>query len=373
MRSALIDPQELPAFALEQPYDLRVSAITPASRNLLNNLGVWDRIQRERASPFTNMRVYDAAGNDAIEFAANEIGEQALGYIVENRLVTNCLRAAVEVNSEIEWIKSNVTSFSLEEEDAIVTLENGQVLLAQLVVGADGLNSFVREHAGIEQDVQEYEEQAIVAVIEGSLPSHAVAWQRFTEQEVLAFLPLENNFYSIVWSVSNVRANELLDYSRVDFCAALQALSQDHAGTVSLVSERAAFPLHGRQAKEYVRSRLALIGDAAHSIHPLAGQGVNLGFQDVAVLSDVLRKSDRDLGRMQHLSKYQRRRSGENQLMLKSLEFLRTVYRSNDPIASGVRKLGLEFVSRLGPAKSILIKHASGFSPGAPALLRRYR
>ncbi len=373
IRSAIIEPNKLLAFDKEQPYDLRVSAITPASRNLLNNLGVWDAIQHQRVSPFTAMRVRDAAGTDALDFNANDIGEEALGYIVENRLIANCLRAAANGNSDIEWIESKVQSFSLEQEDAIVTLENGQVLLAQLVVGADGVSSLVREQAGIEQSGQEYREQAIVGVVEGSLPNQAIAWQRFTEHDILAFLPLAENLYSIVWSVSDARASELLDYSETDFCAALQTLSENHVGAVTLVSERAAFPLRGRQAKEYVRPRLALIGDAAHSIHPLAGQGVNLGFQDVAVLCDVLRNSDRDLGGLQHLSKYQRKRAGENQLMLKSLEFLRTVYCADDPVANGVRRFGLEFLSRLAPAKNILIKHASGFSPGAPSLLQRYR
>ena len=373
IRSALLDPSELTEFSKEQPYELRASAITPASRNLLANLGVWNDIERARVSPFSAMRVYDAHGTDAIEFAASDIGEAALGYIVENLVITNSLRAAVDANDNVEWIRSHVTGFSLEEDDAIVTLENGQVLLAQLLVGADGVNSFVREQAGIEQVGGDYGDQAIVAVVEGRVSGQTVAWQRFTEQDILAFLPLQNNLHSIVWSVSKQRANNLLACSNAEFCSALQGLSQKYIGNATLVSERASFPLRGIQAEEYVRSRLALVGDAAHSVHPLAGQGANLGFQDVAVLSDVLRKSDRDLGSLQYLSKYQRRRAGENALMQKSLEFLRTVYCSNDPLASEVRKIGLGLVSRLGPAKNILIKHASGFVPGAPALLKRYR
>jgi len=370
VRAAIIEPTTLDKFSPDQPYDLRVSAITPASRNLLVRVGVWEQIQSSRTTSFARMTVYGADALDPIEFCADEIGEAQLGYIIENRVLTNCLRSKAETQEHVSWIDSRVEKFSLEADDAIVTLENGQTLISQLLVGADGLNSMVRAGAEIESATTDYQQQAIVAVVEGSLPNRGIAWQRFTEEDVLAFLPLENDQCSIVWSVPNDRATALLAQSESDFCKALMALSENHIGSISLASERAAFPLRGMQAADYVLPRLALVGDAAHSIHPLAGQGANLGFQDIATLCEVLLGSDRDLGSMQLLQKYQRKRAGENQLMLKSLEMLQAVYASKNPLVGGFRKLGLGVVSQLAPVKSILLRHASGASLDAPPLLK---
>lgn len=370
---AVIEPNELKAFDPQQPYDLRVSAISPASRNLLQNIGVWEDIKRMRINSFSNMLVEDGAGSNVLDFSAIEISEPALGYIIENRLISLSLRTAARAHSNISWYEDVVAGFSLEQDDAIVTLGEGKVLLAQLLVGADGAHSFVRKHAEVELVETDYQQQALVALIGVHPESVPQAWQRFEQQEVLAFLPLTKEISSIVWSVAEDKADQLLEKSEGDFLAELQSLTSEQFGQLTLKSERKTFPLYGRHAAQYVQPRLALVGDAAHSVHPLAGQGANLGFMDVAELVRVLSESDRDLGSLHMLKKYQRKRSGENALMLRSLETVQQMYNSDNPVVTRVRSFGTRLVSDFKPLKALLIQHASGNLPDAPDLLKPFR
>jgi len=370
---AVIEPNALTDFDEQQAFDLRVSAISPARRNLLQNLGVWQDIVSMRYNSFSTMLVEDAAGSNVLDFSAVEIGETSLGYIIENRVISLSLRAAAKAHPQIHWYEDVVSDFSLEQDDAIVTLGEGKVLLAQLLVGADGANSFVRQHANVELDETDYQQQAIVALIGVHPESATQAWQRFEEQEVLAFLPLTTDVSSIVWSTTDDKAAQLLESKEPAFLSELQRLTSDQFGQLTLRSERKTFPLHGRHAADYVQPRLALVGDAAHSVHPLAGQGANLGFMDVAELARVLSNSDRDLGSLHVLNKYQRKRLGENALMLRSLEAVQQLYASDNPLVTQVRSLGTRFLSGFKPLKALLIQHASGNLPDAPELLKPFR
>ncbi len=370
---AVIEPHSLIDFDEQQPYDMRVSAISPASRNLLNNLGVWEQITSMRHNPFSSMQVEDRAGENVLGFSAAEINESALGYIIENRVISLCLQDAAKLHPDISWFKDEVSDFSLEQDDAIVTLAQGKVLLAQLLVGADGANSFIRKHAQIELLEHDYQQQAVVALIEVQPDSADLAWQRFEGNEVLGVLPLSESMASIVWSADTERAEHLIAMDEEGFLHELQVLSKHQFGQFKLQSERHTFPLFGRHASEYVQPRLALVGDAAHSVHPLAGQGANLGFMDVAELVRVLSESERDLGSLHVLKKYQRKRLGENALMLRSLEAVQQLYASTNPLITRVRSLGSRMLTGFKPLKAILIQHASGNLPDAPALLKRHR
>ena len=370
---AVIEPNTLIDFDTQQPFDLRVSAISPASRNLLQNLGVWQDITNMRINSFSKMLVEDGAGSNVLDFSATEINEPALGYIIENRLISLCLRAAAQAHPDISWYEDVVAGFSLEQEDAIVTLGEGKVLLAQLLVGADGASSFVRQHAEVELFETNYQQQAIVASIGVHSESAPQAWQRFEEQEVLAFLPLTTDTSSIVWSVAEEKAAQLLEKNEQDFLSELQKLTGNQFGQLRINSERKTFPLYGRHAAQYVQPRLALVGDAAHSVHPLAGQGANLGFMDVAELSRVISNSDRDLGSLHMLKKYQRKRLGENALMLRSLEAVQQLYNSDNPLVTRVRSIGTRLMSDFKPLKALLIQHASGTLPDAPDLLKPFQ
>ena len=350
-------------------FDARVSAITPASQQWLQQLGAWSRVAAQRLSPYRQMAVWDANGVGRIEFDASEVNAPQLGHIVENGLLQQALLQGVVGARSIQLIApAAVESFQRDGELVALELSGGRRLTAPLLVGADGAQSSVRDWAGIELREWDYHHRGIVATIKTAQPHGAVARQIFRDDGPLALLPLrtrdgDTHFCSIVWSCEPARAEALLALSDDDFATALTAASEGVLGNIAAVSQRHSFPLRARHARHYTAANIALIGDAAHTIHPLAGQGINLGFSDARALADEIRRAvarQLPLSDASLLARYQRARVGDNWLMLGAMEGFKRLFGSSAPLPALLRNRGLDLVDRSGALKRLFIRHALG-------------
>ena len=357
--------------------DLRVSAVTVASRRIFENVGVWDRIESARVGPFSGIEAWDAAGHGRVTFDAAELGEPWLGYIVENGLIQSSLLDRLADFANIDWLcPATVESIDFHEDGVDLTLEDGRRLTAPLLVGADGAASGVRDAAGIEVVSRDYEQLGIVANVKTERPHGGFARQRFLDTGPLALLPLSGGGCSIVWSCYADSARGLLELGDDEFAAALGEACENALGRVVKVSPRASFPLRRLHAKHYVRPRVALVGDAAHVIHPLAGQGANLGFLDAAALSEVLtaaRGRGRDIGSLATLRRYERWRTADNHLMQKAMDGFHWLFANNRPALARLRNAGLALTERMPPVKRLFMDQALGFGRDLPALARPKR
>ncbi|MGF1642450.1 MAG: UbiH/UbiF/VisC/COQ6 family ubiquinone biosynthesis hydroxylase [Thiotrichales bacterium] len=370
-RVGVIEAREPPAFAANDPYDLRVIAVNRAAQNLLTRLGAWTQLHAWRVSPYQHMVVWDAAGGGKIQFSAADLGEPNLGHIVENRLLQLALLQAARAQPGFDWLcPAALQSFAADGKEVIVTLSDGRHLIAPVLVGADGAQSQVRAHAGIEQRLTDYGQRAIVCIARTEAPNQQTAWQRFLPYGVLAFLPLQNDLSSIVWSVEDERVDGLLALGDEDFAVALTEAFDTRLGRVTEVGPRAAFSLRARHAERYIANRVALIGDAAHTIHPLAGQGANLGFLDAATLAETLLGTRRDAGSRLVLRRYERARAGENVLMQRAMEGFKWLFGTQVQPLPWVRNTGLNLVDRAAPLKHALMRQAMGLQGELPALAR---
>lgn len=369
---AVLEAGPQPAeFDPDSEPDLRVVALNRASQALLDNLGAWRHLQRRRVSPYQRMHVWDAGSTGSISFSAEDLDEPNLGHIVENNLIQRALFEVAQTLDSVDWIDSvKIKHIAVDTRDAIVTLEDGRILTAQLIVGADGRFSQVREAAQIPIHSKDYHHQGIVAIIGTEFHNDLTAWQRFLPDGVLAFLPLADGRSSIVWS--SQRADEILALDDEAFKQALGEAFEHHLGAILTTSPRAAFPLIGRHAETYVKPRIALIGDAAHTIHPLAGQGVNLGFGDVSELAHVLSTTSRDFGSLSVLRRYERARKGENTAMQKLMEGFQAAFVNDIKPLAALRGLGMTITDSLLPVKSEMMRYAMGVKGELPPL-SRYR
>ena len=313
-----------------QSFDLRVSAITRASQHILESLGTWTKIEAMRLSPFRDMHVWDATGDGVIHFDSAEIGENCLGHIIENSAIQSALYQACQENDNIRWLSAvNPLQMNIEKQNANIQLDNGETVYANLIVGADGGNSWVRKMAEISVNTTDYKQTAVVATVKTELSHKETAWQRFLPTGPLAFLPLSEGFSSIVWSTTPKQADALTAMDDKRFCEELAKSFGYKLGQIIETSERAKFPLRSQHAQHYAKDRLALVGDAAHTIHPLAGQGVNLGFADAASLAEILseaRAQKKDIGHLLVLRRYERWRKGENLAMLTAMTGFKTLF-----------------------------------------------
>jgi len=354
--------------------DLRVSALNHASQRILERLGVWDRITQLGASPYREMHVWDGVGGGSIHFDSAELGEPDLGHIVENRVIRLALWERLEEAEEVTLLcPSGVEEIELTTELALLDLQDGQRVGARLLVGADGRDSRVRSRVGIASRGWLYDQRAIVANVQVREGHRETARQRFLPTGPLAFLPLRDGRCSIVWSVTEFRAQELMGLDEAGFRSELEAASEDHLGPIGDIGPRAAFGLQLRHAEHYVKPRLALIGDAAHALHPLAGQGVNLGFLDAAALAaalDEARDRHRDIGGLWALRRYERARRGDNLLMLAAMDGFKRMFSNAVPPLAVLRSAGLSLVDRLGPVKHLFMHHALGSGGNPPPLAR---
>ncbi|WP_413471837.1 FAD-dependent monooxygenase [Shewanella baltica] len=354
---------------------LRVSAINKASQRLLENLGAWTYLDTSRATPYQKMAVWDKDGFGKIAFDANSISETSLGAIIENDAISFALAKRVGEFDNITHIENQrLERIAFGEREAWLTLANGDNVSAALVIAADGANSWVREQCKIPLTFWDYGHHAIVATIRTEMPHLATARQVFLKDGPLAFLPLyENNLCSIVWSVPPERANELLAMDKVQFERNLTAAFDGRLGICQLESERQAFPLRMRYARHFARHRLVLAGDAAHTIHPLAGQGVNLGFLDAASIIEViseLQQAGKDIGDYAQLRALERWRKADAMEMIAAMEGFKRLFEGTNPLKKAIRDLGLNLVDNVAGLKTVFIQQAMGNKSALPKLCR---
>ena len=371
LRIGVLEPRRPSLPTADAPVDLRVSAYSRASERVLQAAGAWDAIKAHRTSPYERMRVWHEsvgpASAEALTFDASEVGEPNLGYIVETRLVQSALLdSAAEAGAQV--IEAELRSLTIGEGSVRIETSAGSIE-AKLVVGADGAQSAVRAAVGIPADTSGYQQTAIVAVVATERSHENTAWQRFLSTGTLAFLPLADGTSSIVWSADDELAKRLLAMAPEAFAQELTAASDRALGSTRLVSDRASFPLRKLAAQHYVTHRCALIGDAAHVVHPLAGQGVNMGLLDAAALAQLLiagRREHEDPGALRVLRRYERWRKTENQTLAIAIDtFDRLLAHGTGPVARLAQR-GLGWVNRSQEVKRVFIRRALGIAGELP-------
>lgn len=365
MRVAVLEHSPVQAPAVAEPLDLRVVALAPHAIGLLTQLGVWGEIAAVRVSPYEQMRVVDGVNGSMLSFCAADYGWPALGMIVENRLVAGSLWQALEREAGVAPVLGQgVDKLRVDSELAQLDLSDGRVLKACLLIIADGARSPLRERLLIGTDARDYGQSGLVAHIEIEKPHQRCAWQRFLPSGPLALLPLADGRVSMVWTLPSSRAAELAAVSAPEFESQLQRASADHYGAVRLSSDRQAFPLQRQIAQRFVSQRALLLGDAAHVVHPLAGQGVNLGFEDVSALLEMLGEAGLTPSQSA-LERYARARRSEATLAAHAFDRLNSLYSLSDGPLVLARGLGLRLVDRLTPLKRRLAERAAGIRAGS--------
>ncbi|MCE7951908.1 MAG: FAD-dependent oxidoreductase [Xanthomonadales bacterium PRO7] len=361
---AVIEPRAPKPWSAQDEVDLRVVALAPSSVDLFTRLDVWKEIVTARASAYRRMRVWDALAPGALEFDATDEGRASLGYIVENRLIQSMLWDALQRESRITLhCPAIVAATDVAADRRTLTLDDGSIIAAKLVVAADGAESVLREMVGIGTQGRDYSQRAIVAHATTERAHESTAWQRFLPGGTIAFLPLADGRSSIVWSVPDAESQRLLALDDAAFCAELGAASDFRLGRITATTPRASFPLRMKLAERYLAPRLALIGDAAHAVHPLAGQGVNLGLRDVDELCAALieaRDTKRDFAAASVLRRYERRRRSDNVLSAHAFDAIQRVFGSEAMPLAALRGIGLAAVDKIAPLKRGFARHAAG-------------
>jgi len=376
LRVVLIEPHVPQPPAAGAPPDARVVAISRASEVLLKSAGAWLGVAGPRACAYERMRIWHesaaADGAGVLMFDAADVGEPNLGFIVENRLLQTALIAAFSAaGGQLE--SAQFSALAIDADGVDITTSRGQ-LRARLVIGADGAQSAVRTAAGLTAEVSDYRQTAIVATVATGRPHELTAWQRFMKNGTLAFLPLFDGTSSIVWSADDALAAELSGASAAAFAHELDRASDLALGATRLVSERSTFPLRRLTAPRYVAQRIALVGDAAHVVHPLAGQGVNLGLLDAGALAQLVAAAvtrREDPGSLGVLRAYERWRKSEIAFMAASIDaFDRLLAHGTGPLARLAQR-GLGWVNRSQELRRFFIRRALGVSGELPELARR--
>jgi len=367
---ALVEAHEPQPFDAEADVGLRVSAISPGSASVLEQAGAWKSISAERCRPYRRMQVEDGVELEPLLFDAPVFNLESLGTIIENSLVQWSLWQVVSAGGQVDiYCPDMLDKIEPGQNQSRISLNSGAQLSADLVVGADGAASPVRKAIGIRQDYRSYNQHGLVAVVGKQKPNPGVAWQRFMPGGPLAFLPLADGRSSIVWTQPSIEAQRLLALDNDAFLDELDVASSGWLGRVESCGPRAAFPLSMRLSESYTAHRTVLIGDAAHVVHPLAGQGVNLGFADAAALTETLiraRLAGNNIGAASVLQQYDRWRRAESEAMAFGMHALRSLF-SHDSL-SPLRRIGLALVKRSWTVKDMFLQRAAGLGKNAPKL-----
>lgn len=367
IESRELDPQ------LNELADNRVSAINRASQNFLTNIGVWPHLALSRVQPYQHMQVWDQDSFGQLQFSAQQSQLAELGHIIENRNIQLALHHVVEQQANLTLLcPRQVAQLAMGEGEAWLTLDNGQAITAKLVVGADGAQSWLRSQVGIPLTSRDYQHHAIVATVETQESHQDTAWQIFKPDGPLAFLPLFNRHHSsIVWSTSPEQAKLLMALDDELFNRQLTMAFDNKLGLTQVLGKRACVPLCMRFARDFAKHRVALVGDAAHTIHPLAGQGVNLGLMDAAALAQTINENIElgiDIGLYPHLRAYERWRKTQAVEMIVAMEALKQGFSGKHPLQKLVRDIGLKLVDNTPPLKQRLLAHATGLVGELPHL-----
>lgn len=360
-RIALLSERFGASPAPDADWDLRVFALARDAQRLLESIGAWQLIPPSRRHPYQCMRIWDAAdvadGPRALVFDAADIAEPDLGHIVDGEHLRGASVAAAR-RAGVVFAEARVTGLSFDDRSAKIGLADGRILRAALVIGADGASSKIRVLAGIGTYGHDYHQSALVAHVITEKAHAETAFQRFLPGGPLAFLPLSDGRSSIVWTVAGSRAQQLCALPEKEFAQELEGASASVLGACALASPRAAFALRLMHADAYVQPRLALVADAAHVVHPLAGQGLNLGLRDVAMLCEVLSRSPGSLGELAVLRRYERARKGDNLAASFLFDGLNRLFGNDHPLLARIRSTGLGAVQRAGPLRQWLARSA---------------
>ena len=362
----LIDSGSRPQLDNES-MSMRVSAISPSTIEILKNANVWEEILETNACPFVAMRVWDQMsypeGPESLFFDSAEFSLGQLGFIVENKLIETALLRKIEKEGISVQYGKKINSIERCGSLYTIDLEHSKKIRADLLVGADGSNSFVRKSAAIDIKSWVYSQDAIVTSAQTEFSHKNIAWQRFTPNGPVGILPLNDGRVSIIWSTSTEEAHRLVNMNDKDFTCALNKITDNILGNMYPEGTRVTFPLRSQYAKDYVQAGLALIGDAAHTVHPLAGQGANLGFSDAATLANVICESldiDENPGDFPTLRKFERSRKGKNLEMLSTIHLINKLFSNNSTLLSKLRGTGMYFFNRSGFLRSYIVERALG-------------
>ncbi len=381
LRIAIVDRNPIADKDTWQGIDPRVSAIVKSSEYFLRNVGAWEYIEKDPYSSFVGMEVWEKDGTSRIHFDSAELGHGELGLIVENRILQRGMYDSLADKKNVDWFFSDdIQSINEQSNDVKkywkLQFESGQNLFSELLVGADGALSFVRETLAIPLKTKDLGHKAMVCNVECELPHNKIARQIFLPSGPLAFLPLGSGSKtcSIVWSSEPEVTDDLMAFDEAAFNKKLSIVFERELGEVLSSDRRFSFPLFQRHAKSYIAKQAALIGDAAHTIHPLAGQGVNLGFMDAAVLAEeIIRAHDRGvaLSSQEVLRRYERRRRGQVSLMMESMRGFQQVYAAKNADFIALRNLGVKLTNAFAPLKNHVLSRAMGLQGDLPKLAQR--
>ncbi|WEJ61768.1 UbiH/UbiF/VisC/COQ6 family ubiquinone biosynthesis hydroxylase [Thiomicrorhabdus lithotrophica] len=377
MRVLLLEKQPVDLTWQEDlPYQVRVSALTRASEKIIKNLGAWQGIESRRYHPFFSMRVWDELTPGEVLFSANDMNEANLGYTVENNVIQAALWEQVNTCENIEvLLDSTIESLSFENNQAWLSIEGIGLLKTELVIGADGAFSKIRQLANIGLDTHDYEQCAVVGCVKTERSHEDTCWQRYTHDGPFAFLSMGNNVSSIAWYLPTDKMQWALNLSDEAFAKEISKASDYRLGQVIEVAERGAFSLIRRHAEHYVKPNLALVGDAAHTIHPQAGQGVNLGLLDAAALVETVlnaRQGNKAWGSFSVLRKYERWRRGDNALVQRSMEGFDWLFKQDASLKAVIRKPLLPLANKLTFVKNWLMGQALNGREALPKLAKTF-
>ncbi len=341
-------------------WDQRIYAYSPASARFLEELGIWRHLDIERLTRVTDMRIFGDAGG-TLHFSAYDSGLAELAWIGESSLVLLELWQSLKRQHNIElFCPAQPESLQMDSDCAVLRLVGGKVLRGKLIVAADGRNSWVRRQVGISATVVPYGEHGVVANFSCEKSHRGTAWQWFFDEGIVAWLPLPGRRMSLVWSAPDALADELMAMDEAAFCTRVAAVGKKGLGELQLLTPRAAFPLQFMRVAEVVRPRLALVGDAAHAIHPLSGHGINLGFQDAQALAATLSAlpSWRDVGELDALRPYARARAEEPFVLQYATHGLNRLFDARNPLVALARNVGMNLTDRLPVVGNALVRYA---------------
>ncbi len=361
LKLALVEGQSLPTESeeiKEDDWDSRIYAVTPGNAEFLEQCGAWQKLDLSRVQQVEEMRIFGDSGAE-LDFSAYQVGASELTFILESRLLQRALWDGLQQQDNLTLFNpARCSELTWHPEAAHLKLQDGREIKAKLIVGADGRDSWVRHQAGMAETPTPYHQHGVVANFSISKSHHGIACQWFKPDSILALLPLPGKRVSIVWSVSPERSAELLALPQEELCAQVSTASQSILGEMQVITPPSAFALRVLNLAHITKPRLALVGDAAHNVHPLAGQGVNLGFRDARQLAEVLLGTISDCGDINLLRNYERARREDILSMQLTTDALKHLFINDNPLLRALRNLGLKTTNQITPLKKMLVRHA---------------